>query len=128
MEEKINQSEVRQFRTVFPGTINSNGSLFGGLTMKWMDETAYISATRFSRRELFTIRVEKIRFLKTIRPDTFVELIAKVESEETYRINVKVEIFEEDRYSGNREKAVDGIFIFGCRDENSKLGKIAEKE
>ena len=101
MEEKINQSEVRQFRTVFPGTINSNGSLFGGLTMKWMDETAYISATRFSRRELFTIRVEKIRFLKTIRPDTFVELIAKVESEETYRINVKVEIFEEDRYSGN---------------------------
>ena len=43
MEERIIQSETRQFKAIFPNTLNANETLFGGQAMKWMDEVAYIT-------------------------------------------------------------------------------------
>lgn len=52
MEERIIQSETRQFKAIFPNTLNANETLFGGQAMKWMDEVAYITATRFTRQKM----------------------------------------------------------------------------
>ena len=63
MEERIIQSETRQFKAIFPNTLNANETLFGGQAMKWMDEVAYITATRFTRQKMFTVNTENIYFL-----------------------------------------------------------------
>ncbi len=51
MNDSIKKSETRQFKVIFPSTLNDHDTLFGGTAMQWMDEVAYITATRFTRKK-----------------------------------------------------------------------------
>jgi acyl-CoA hydrolase len=124
MEERIRSCVTRQFKAIFPNTLNANETLFGGQAMQWMDEVAYITATRFTRQKMFTVCAEKISFLKTISPDTFIEIVGTVEKSESVKLKVKVEIYAEEMYGQSRIKAVEGIFIFASLDENHKPRRI----
>ena len=53
LDKHIENSITRQFKAIFPNTLNANETLFGGEAMKWMDEVAYITATRFTRQRMF---------------------------------------------------------------------------
>ncbi len=123
MEDLIEKSITRQFKTLFPATLNANGTLFGGQALKWMDEVAFITATRFTRERMFTVNTEKIKFLKALYPDTIVEIIGKVEKVKLLRVFIKVEIYAEEMYGPNREKAIEGTFVFVALDENQKPKK-----
>jgi acyl-CoA hydrolase len=68
IEERINLSETRIFKAVFPNTTNHYDTLFGGTAMHLMDEVAFITATRFSRQVMVTVSSDKIVFKKPI-PD-----------------------------------------------------------
>ena len=59
-QEKINQSETRIFKVVFPNTTNHYDTLFGGTAMQLMDEVAFITATRFCRRKVVTVSSSKV--------------------------------------------------------------------
>jgi len=118
MEELINQSETHQFRAIFPDTLNGNNTLFGGLAMQWMDEVAFITATRFTRQRMFTINTENIRFLKAVTPDSLVEVIGRVEKAGAVKLRVKVELFAEEMFGKHRELAIEGIFVFASLAEN----------
>ena len=96
--------------------LNANNTLFGGEALKWMDEVAYITVTRFAREHMFTVCTDKIKFLKTIRPDTIVEIIGRVEKVKMIRIYVNVEVFAEEMYGSNREKVIEGTFCFVALD------------
>ncbi len=52
MEDRITASITRQFKAVFPCMLNDNKTVFGGEVLKWMDEVAYITATRFAREKM----------------------------------------------------------------------------
>ena len=124
MEDLIEKSITRQFKALFPSTINANGTLFGGQALKWMDEVAYITATRFARERMFTANTEKIKFLKALYPDKIVEIIGKVEKVKLLRVFIKVEIYAEEMYGLNREKVIEGTFVFVALDENQKPKKL----
>lgn len=120
MEERIQRSETRQVKAVFPGMLNANETLFGGMAMQWMDEVAFITATRFTRQRMFTINTETIKFLKTIIPGMFAEVVGRVEAYGPVKLRVRVEIYAEDMYSDTREKAVEGVFVFAALDEQNR--------
>ena len=80
MKDKIQQSETHLFKAIFPNSLNANDTLFGGLAMKWMDEVAYITATRFTRQSMFTVNTENIKFLKAVCPNSIVEIVGKIEN------------------------------------------------
>lgn len=120
MKQRIESSETRQFKAIFPSTLNANETLFGGQAMQWMDEVAYITATRFTRQRMFTVNTENIRFLRTISPGSFAEVVGRVEKVGAAKLTVTVEIFVEEMYGEKREKAVEGAFIFASLDENNK--------
>ncbi len=128
MERKIKASETRQFKAIFPNTLNANETLFGGQAMQWMDEVAYITATRFTRQRMFTVNTENIRFLKTIAPGSFAEVVGRVEKAGAVKLTVTVEIFVEEMYGQGREKAVEGIFVFASLDENNRPIRISYPE
>lgn len=123
-EEKIKASETRIFKAVFPNTTNHYDTLFGGTAMHLMDEVAFITATRFSRQIMVTVSSDRIDFKKPIPGGTIVELIGKVTYLGNTSLKVKVEIFIEQMYSEQREKAVSGEFTFVAIDENKKPVKI----
>ena len=123
-EERIEQSETRIFKAVFPNTTNHYDTLFGGTAMQLMDEVAFITATRFSRQRMVTVSSDRIDFKKPIPGGTIVELIGKVAYLGNTSIKVRVDIFIEQMYSDHREKAVSGEFTFVAIDENKKPAKV----
>jgi acyl-CoA hydrolase len=124
MDEQIRLSETRQFKAIFPNTLNANDTLFGGQAMQWMDEVAYITATRFTRQRMFTVNTENIKFLKAVNPDSIVEVIGRVEKAEAVKLKVRVEIFVEEMYGQGRDKAIEGVFVFASLDENKRPKRI----
>lgn len=119
-EQKIQASETRIFKVVFPNTTNHYDTLFGGMAMYLMDEVAFITATRFSRKKMVTVSSGKINFNQPIPADTIIELIGKVVRVGNTSLDVEVEIFVEEMYEYTRKQAIKGIFTFVALDENKK--------
>ena len=124
LEQKIENSKTTIFKAVFPNTTNHYDTLFGGTAMKLMDETAFITATRFSRLQMVTVSSDKIDFKKPIPAGTIVELSGLVTHVGNTSLKVRVDIFVEEMYSEVREKAVSGEFTFVAIDEEKKPIKI----
>lgn len=120
LEQRIESSETRIFKAVFPNTTNHYDTLFGGTAMQLMDEVAFITATRFSRLRMVTVNSDKIDFNKPIPSGTIAELIGKVIYLGNTSLKVRVNIFIEEMYSDVREKAISGEFTFVAIDENKK--------
>lgn len=120
IEQKIQAAETRIFKVVFPNTTNHYDTLFGGLAMYLMDEVAFITATRFSRKKMVTVSSGKIDFNQPIPADTIIELIGRVVRVGKTSLDVEVQIFVEEMYQDVRKQAIKGIFTFVAIDENKK--------
>jgi len=123
-EKKIEQSVTRIFKAVFPDSTNHYDTLFGGTAMHLMDEVAFITATRFTRKKVVTVSSDRIDFKKPIPAGNIIELVAKVVHIGNTSLKVLVEIFIEEMYKEGRDKAITGTFTFVAIDENKKPIKI----
>src|SRR5690606_9522433 len=95
-------------------------TLYGGTAMAWMDEVAFIAATRFCRKRVVTVSSDRIDFTVPIPSGTIVELIARVMQVGRTSLKVEVRIMVEEMYNGNREEAIKGVFTFVAIDEHKK--------
>ena len=120
IETRKKNSRTTIFKAVFPNTTNHYHTLFGGTAMQLMDETAFITATRFSKQQMVTVSSDKIDFKKPIPAGTIVELTGYVTYLGSTSLKVRVDIFVEEMYTDSREKAVSGEFTFVAIDENKK--------
>lgn len=78
MEERIKKSETTQCKIVFPNVLNDHDTLYGGFAMQWMDEVAYITATRFTKMKMVTVSTSEIHFRNAIKSGTIAEIKGKV--------------------------------------------------
>ncbi len=124
IDELVKDSETRIFKAIFPNTTNHYDTLFGGTAMQWMDEVAFITVTRFSRKRCVTVCSDRIDFKKPIPAGTIVELVGRVSRVGTRSAVVKVDIYVENMYSAHRSKAISGEFTFVAIDENKQPIKI----
>lgn len=124
LQERIDKSVTRVFKTVFPNNTNHYDTLFGGTALSLMDETAFMTATRFTRTIMVTVSTEKIDFKKSIPSGTIIEIIGKVINVGNTSLKVQVDIHVEQMFCEGREKAITGIFTFVSLDKNKKPLKI----
>lgn len=124
LTERINKSTTNIFKAVFPDSTNHYDTLFGGTAMHLMDEVAFITATRFSRQKVVTVCSDRIDFKIPIPAGTIIELIGKVSHVGNTSLKVQVEIFIEQMYANDRQKAINGEFTFVAIDDNKKPVKI----
>ncbi len=114
--------QTRHFRVVLPKHLNSNGTFFGGEAMQWLDEIAFITATRYTRQRMITVKVENIRFLKPIFPDTILEIVGTIVKTGNVKLFVNVEGYSESMFSTDRKKTMEADFIFApCNDALSPV-------
>ncbi|KOY88108.1 cytochrome C oxidase subunit II [bacterium 336/3] len=119
-QDLINSSETRVFKVVFPNTTNHYDTLFGGTALQLMDEVAFITATRFSRKKMVTVSSSKVDFKKSIPADTIIEIIGRVIKVGNTSLEVEVQIFKEEMYENYREQAIQGVFTFVALDDEKK--------
>lgn len=120
LKKRIEKSKTSIFKAVFPNTTNHYDTLFGGAALQLMDEVAFITATRFSRKRVVTVSSDKVDFTHPIPAGTLVELIGLVSHVGNTSLKVQVEIFIEQMYSEERKMAIQGEFTFVAIDEDKK--------
>ncbi len=127
LKERICKSRTQLFKVVFPNTTNHYDTLFGGTAMHLMDEVAFITATRFSRKKMVTISSSQIDFKEPIPADTIIELIGEVVRVGRTSIKVNVTIYQEEMYEDyTRKKSIEGLFTLVAIDENKKPTPILD--
>lgn len=120
IEEKIEQSETHVFKVVFPDTTNHHNTMFGGRILMMMTETAFMTATRFSRKNFVLVSSGKIDFTKPIPAGTLVELVGRVKRIGRTSIEINVDVYLEKMREDFREKVVSGAFTLVAIDEDNK--------
>ncbi|MEM9990123.1 MAG: acyl-CoA thioesterase [Bacteroidota bacterium] len=120
IKEKIKESETSVFKVVFPNTTNHYDTLFGGTAMCLMDEVAFITATRFSRKKMVTVSSSKIDFNEPIPADTIIEVVGKVVRVGNTSLEVEVAIFQEEMYEESRRRSIQGKFTLVAVDDERK--------
>lgn len=126
IDKKISNSKTSFVRAVFPNSTNHYDTLFGGITLKWMDEIAFITATRFGRKKFVTVSTDRIDFNIPIPGGHFVELIGEIVKVGKSSIVVDVSLYLEEMYSEGKTLAVKGSFTLVAIDDERKPVRIIE--
>lgn len=102
---------------VLPSETNPIGNMFGGELLARMDRAASIAARRHSRRIVVTASVNHVAFNKMIPLGSVVTIEAKISRAFKSSMEVYLDVWIEDRESGLRSKANEGIYTFVAVDE-----------
>ncbi|MFN4073477.1 MAG: acyl-CoA thioesterase [Thermus sp.] len=113
--------ETRMVHTVFPGETNHYGTLFGGTALAWMDQAAFVAATRHARRKVVTVHSDAVDFKHPVPLGAIVELKAQVVEVGRTSMRVEVEMWVEPIEPGvEAYLAAKGGFVLVAVDEEGR--------
>lgn len=114
--------------TVLPSETNPLKNMFGGELLARMDRAASIAARRHSRRITVTASVNHVAFKHAIPLGSVVTVEASLSRAFNTSMEVFIDVWVEDRFSGERSKANEAIYTFVAVDETGKPTKIPALE
>ena len=120
------QSKTIMTDLVLPSETNPLNNLFGGELLARMDRAASISARRHSRRIVVTASVNHVAFNKAVPLGSVVTVDAKVSRAFKSSMEIYIDVWVEDRESGNRSKANEAIYTFVAVDETGTPVAVPE--
>lgn len=110
---------------VLPSETNPLNNLFGGELLARMDRAASIAARRHSRRITVTASVNHVAFNRSIPLGSVVTVEAKVSRSFKSSMEIFLDVWIEDRESGNRTKANEAIYTFVAVDDTGRPVEVA---
>lgn len=120
------QSKTIMTDLVLPSETNPLNNLFGGELLARMDRAASIAARRHSRRITVTASVNHVAFNRSVPLGSVVTVEAKVSRAFKTSMEVYIDVWIEDRESGEREKANEAIYTFVAVDDTGNPVKVPE--
>jgi uncharacterized protein (TIGR00369 family) len=104
-------------RLVHPAVANSQGTLFGGEAMRFMDEAAAVAAIRYTHGSVVTAHVDAVDFRAPVYIGEFLEASARVVAVGRTSLVVEVVLESEDRETAARTVTTTGRFVFVAVDD-----------
>ncbi|MFD1615936.1 acyl-CoA thioesterase [Gelatiniphilus marinus] len=120
------QSKTTLTDMVLPGETNPLNNLFGGELLARMDRAASIAARRHSRRIVVTASVNHVAFNKAVPLGSVVTVEAKVSRAFKTSMEVFIDVWIEDRESGEKTKANEAIYTFVAVDDTGRPISVPE--
>ena len=120
------QSRTIMTDLVLPSETNPLNNLFGGELLARMDRAASIAARRHSRRIVVTASVNHVAFNRAVPLGSVVTVEAKVSRAFKTSMEVFLDVWIEDRESGDRAKANEAIYTFVAVDETGRPIPVPE--
>ena len=111
---------------VWPSETNPLNNLFGGELLARMDRAASIAARRHSRRIVVTASVNSVAFNRAIPLGSVVTVEAKVSRAFKSSMEIFIDIWVEDRESGNKTKANEAIYTFVAVDDTGRPVEVPQ--
>ena len=121
------ESAVETIYMIRPTHLNSAGRLFGGILMQWIDEAAGLVAIRHSRRNVTTVSVDNLQFLKGAYQGDTVIIKARLTYVGRTSMEVEVKTYKEDV---DRKSTLinQAYFTMVALDENDKPTPVPRLE
>jgi acyl-CoA hydrolase len=110
---------------VLPSETNPLNNLFGGELLARMDRAASIAARRHSRRIVVTASVNHVAFNRAVPIGSVVTVEAKISRSFKSSMEIYIDVWIEDRESGLRTKANEGIYTFVAVDDTGRPVEVA---
>tara|TARA_R110002050_G_scaffold15706_3_gene48103 strand:+ start:49659 stop:50180 length:522 start_codon:yes stop_codon:yes gene_type:complete len=111
---------------VLPSETNPLNNLFGGELLARMDRAASIAARRHSRRITVTASVNHVAFNQSVPVGSVVTVEAAVSRAFKTSMEVYIDVWMEDRFTGMRSKANDAIYTFVAVDDTGKPTEVPQ--
>lgn len=124
--KKASETLAITTRVVLPNETNTQGNLFGGQLLAWMDVIASVSAQRHCRRVVVTASVNNVAFNSPIFHASIVTLESKVSRAFNSSMEVFVDVYVEDHVTGIRTKSNEAIYTFVAIDQNGGPIQVPE--
>jgi acyl-CoA hydrolase len=102
---------------VLPNDTNVLGNLMGGRLLHWMDVCAAICAHRHCGRVVVTASVNNVSFNQAIRLGEIVTLQAKVSRAFNSSMEIFIDVWVENRNTGEKRKCNEAIYTFVAVDQ-----------
>ena len=113
---------------VLPSETNPLNNLFGGELLARMDRAASIAARRHSRRITVTASVNHVAFNRSVPVGSVVTVEAVVSRAFNTSMEVFIDVWMEDRFSGEKTKANEAIYTFVAVDDTGKPTEVPPLE
>ncbi|WP_343486952.1 acyl-CoA thioesterase [Allomuricauda sp. d1] len=125
MESKT-PSESRTIMTdmVLPSETNPLNNLFGGELLARMDRAASIAARRHSRRITVTASVNHVAFNRNVPLGSVVTVEAAISRAFRTSMEIFIDVWMEDRFTGERAKANEAIYTFVAVDDTGQPTEV----
>ena len=119
-------SESRTIMTdmVLPSETNPLNNLFGGELLARMDRAASIAARRHSRRITVTASVNHVAFNRNVPLGSVVTVEAAISRAFRTSMEVFIDVWMEDRFTGERAKANEAIYTFVAVDDTGQPTEV----
>ncbi|MEN8124721.1 MAG: acyl-CoA thioesterase [Bacteroidota bacterium] len=111
---------------VLPGETNPLDNLFGGELLARMDRASSIAARRHCKRIVVTASVNHVAFTKAVPVGSVLTIEAKVSRAFKSSMEIFVDVWIEDRESGEKTKVNEGIYTFVAVNETGTPVKVPE--
>ncbi len=111
---------------VLPSETNPLNNLFGGELLARMDRAASIAARRHSRRIVVTASVNHVAFNRSVPVGSVVTVEAAVSRAFKTSMEIFIDVWIEDRFSGEKTRANEAIYTFVAVDDTGKPTEVPE--
>lgn len=118
-KRKVAESMVETVHMVRPNHLNGVGRLFGGILMQWIDEVATLVAKRHTHKNVTTVSVDNLTFLKGAYQKDVIVLVGRVTYVGRTSMEVEVDSYVE-AIDGQRIRINHAYFTMVALDENDK--------
>src|SRR3982751_2234625 len=124
--KKASESLTTMTEIVLPNDTNALGNLMGGRLLHWMDICSAMSSTRHCRRVVVTASVNNVSFDHPINLGSIVTIQSKVSRAFKTSMEVYIDVWEENRITGERKKCNEAIYTFVAVDQNGSPLPVPE--
>jgi acyl-CoA hydrolase len=107
-----------------PTDVNFGGKVHGGSVMKWIDQASYACAVGWSDSYCVTVYVGGIRFFKSIKIGSIVEVRTRIMYTGRTSIHIAVEVWSKPIEDDELVKNTHCIIVFVAVDEKGNTKEV----
>ena len=124
--KKPSESVTVMTEIVLPNDTNVLGNLMGGRLLHWMDVCSAMAAHRHCKRVVVTASVNNVSFSHAIKLGSIITLQGKISRAFTTSMEVFIDVWVEDRVTGEKKKSNEAIYTFVAVDQNGSPLPVPE--
>ncbi len=120
MSKPASESATEMVQVVLPNDANPLGFILGGTVMHLIDIAGAIAAHRHTRQRVVTAAVDGLQFLHPIKVGDLIILRSRVTCAFRTSLEVAVEVFSEESFTGKRQLTSHAFLTFVAVDEQGR--------